>query len=64
MFGLKPTAVTPKVLVMYFFPFATMLLGFGTLTFVQMAGDWLLAISLILFFTSDILMYTFLFHSL
>ncbi len=57
LFGLFPKATTPKVLIMYFFPFASILLLLGASTFVQVAGDPLIASALGCFFACDALMY-------
>lgn len=57
MLGLQSKAVTPRVLVMYFYPFATFLLVMGSSTIAQLAGDWILATSLSFFFLSDLFMY-------
>lgn len=55
--GLHPEAVTPRVLIMYFYPLATLLLVMGSSTLAQIAGDWLLATSLTFFFLRDLFMY-------
>ena len=55
--GLWPDAVTPRVLVMYFYPFATLLLLLGSSSIAQIAGDWILASALTFYFVGDFLMY-------
>ncbi len=57
MLAVDPSAITPKVLLLYFFPFATLLLVLGTSSMIQAAGDTLLALSLVCFYASDLLMY-------
>eukprot|EP00553_Chaetoceros_curvisetus_P016141 CAMPEP_0204648474 /NCGR_PEP_ID=MMETSP0718-20130828/7870_1 /ASSEMBLY_ACC=CAM_ASM_000674 /TAXON_ID=230516 /ORGANISM="Chaetoceros curvisetus" /LENGTH=382 /DNA_ID=CAMNT_0051671315 /DNA_START=68 /DNA_END=1216 /DNA_ORIENTATION=- len=57
LFGLFPKATTPKVLIMYFFPFASILLLLGASTFVQVAGGPLIGLALGCFFACDALMY-------
>ena len=57
MLALSPKAVTPRILLLYFFPFATLLLVLGTSSMVQLAGDYFLASSLICFYISDFLIY-------
>ena len=58
LLALFPTAVTPRILLLYFFPFATLLLFIGTSSMVQLAGDFFLASSLICFHMSDFLIYS------
>jgi hypothetical protein len=57
VFGLLPRSVTARVLMMFFYPFATLLLVLGTSTLTQVAGNALLASSLGCFFVCDVLMY-------
>lgn len=57
MLALAPASITPKVLVIFLFPFATLLLILGTSSLVQLAGDSLFAFSLGCFYLSDFLMY-------
>jgi hypothetical protein len=57
VFGSRPHAVTPKIVIFFFNPFATMLLILGASSLAQMAGDWLLACSLTCFFINDVMMY-------
>ena len=57
LLALTPKAVTPRILLLYFFPFATLLLVLGTSSMVQLAGDYFLAASLICFYISDFLVY-------
>ena len=57
VFGSRPHAVTPKIVIIFFYPFATMLLILGASSLAQMAGDWLLACSLTCFFINDVMMY-------
>jgi len=56
-FALKPDTITPKILLIYFSPFATMLLILGSSSVAQVAGGPVLASALVCFFLSDILLY-------
>ena len=57
IFALRPTATTPKILVMFFSPFATLLLILGASSVAQLAGEPFLATSLLCFFLKDVLVY-------
>jgi hypothetical protein len=57
IFALRPTATTPKILVMFFSPFATLLLILGASSIAQLAGEPFLATSLLCFFLKDVLVY-------
>ena len=57
LLALIPNAVTPRILLLFFFPFATLLLVLGTSSMVQLAGDFFLALSLGCFYVSDFLIY-------
>jgi hypothetical protein len=57
IFALIPTAATPKILVMFFSPFATLLLILGASSITQLVGEPFLAISLSCLFLKDVLVY-------
>ena len=63
LFAFAPSGVTPTILLLYFFPFATLLLFVGTSSMVQLAGDIILALFLICFYVSDFIMH-FLYNSI